>query len=710
MASFNPQVQPQNAPDWTNVTKPVSPLDADKSKGITLSTIGTGIEEGTKLAESTAEDYLKEKVSAGVDALRDTSLLAYQNIRDSQTSGQPLDPAALKTAGFDGSLLKGGNTNIPQDLQAGLDRAENIGLAKSQRGAANDTLYTSQLYALTKQLRSEYPGHKDFIDQQISRISGKNPANAYMDNLLYDINRASTGQDTFQKQILAGAKENMGDPAVQKWWLAAQHGVPNAMQGLTSAVFQAETQKWQHNNWKVKSDETKGDQAADADIAAGQAEIRAQQTVDKHLEPVVQIPGLTNTQTMRKLVDDSAAGKLSLTPTQKDQLVQSLQMARSHAADDLQSTFDKEGYSTRVRDPGKLQAIRDSKLAYFDRSIALINDEKFGSFFEERRRNLADQDVTNRQINTSKIGEWTRQRSRMNEALGPNWMNYLDSIGMPKGNLKELQSFFNDTQYRASVSDDIRKDGVVGSMYSDLAAAKKAKAEGANVPDKIYDDVVDNIKLLQKATSDGKQDVAKQIVKYTFDPAKNQRTVEFFGRDFTDDKNVLHKGRFAMYDTLTQPKTVDAVWNLKDPASWQMHKDWQEISFKTLFGGEVQELNKIQTDRSLPFKIKYDSDSSRIIPEFGVKATTPVEARYIQSVNETVNNLNRGLNNLNYMYRKEGGDANSHVFQTLMDLGYSPNDKLHGDNLPQKVIDAIAASSKTNKNRIEDAFSAARGN
>jgi hypothetical protein len=61
------------------------------------------------------------------------------------------------------------------------------------------------------------------------------------------------------------------------------------------------------------------------------------------------------------------------------------------------------------------------------------------------------------------------------------------------------------------------------------------------------------------------------------------------------------------------------------------------------------------------------------------------------------------------MRKKEGSDTNSYLFDMLMQLGYSPNDKLHGDNLPQKAIEAINASSKSNKMRIDDAFRASRG-
>jgi hypothetical protein len=75
---------------------------------------------------------------------------------------------------------------------------------------------------------------------------------------------------------------------------------------------------------------------------------------------------------------------------------------------------------------------------------------------------------------------------------------------------------------------------------------------------------------------------------------------------------------------------------------------------------------------------------------------------------EGVMRLNRGLSNLSYMHDKEGMDTNAYLMDTMMQMGFSPNDRLRGDNLPQRVIEAIA-NSKKKELRIEEAFDAARG-
>src|SRR6266852_2470682 len=431
MATFAPELQNMPIPDWTKTSHPTSQPESDKSKGIALSTIGEGIQGAATIAETGAEDYLKEKVRAGVDTLRDTTTLAYEDIRKYQVQGTAPDPQAARTAGFTGKLTSDG-PDIPDGLQSGLDKATTLSLAKAQ-GKANDTLYTGALNAMAKQLRSQYPGHRDFIDEQISRISGINPANAYMQNLLVDINRTSTEQDQFQKMVLQKADANMGNPEVQKWLVATHTGVPNGFAGLTNAVFNAEKQKYQHQQWQNQNEETKGDLSADADLAKNQYEIRAQQIVSSHLNPILDIPGLTKPDTMGRLIQDSQEGKLNLSSEQHNQLLSAMVAARNQAADHLQSVSNSEGYSSRIRNPADVSSIGNRQLEYFDRQIDAIKNKDYGTLFEAKRRADAMQDQTRLQANTSNIGEWLRQRKsfkRLSPTVNTELLYLMTSVRM----------------------------------------------------------------------------------------------------------------------------------------------------------------------------------------------------------------------------------------------------------------------------------------
>jgi len=706
MAVFNPQVQPINDPDWTRISHPISDIAADKSTALAIEGTAQALESATTIAEHTDKDIIKEKARAGVETLQRGTTLAYEDIRNAQLTGQQPSDQSQKTAGF--TLAQAGYQEVPGTLQAGLDRAGDIATARAQGAPkANDTLYTGALNSLVKQLRNEFPGHKDFIDEQISKISGKNPANAYMDNLLQDINRNATAKDTFDQRLLSKAMENYGAPDVQLAIKAWHAGVPGARDKVEEYTARAERDKWQQTQHSQETTNVSKDLALDADLAKSQYQQRASASAFRNFNPVIDLPGLTSPALQQKLIDDQRAGlPSSITTTQWADLLSNAQRARDVAANELKDIANNGGYSKRIRDPAAETAIQNNELQYFDRQIEAIKNKDVGTMFDLKRRATLLQDNTNYQvISNPDFGDYLRKSQVLKEHLGDQWVSWINQNGLMKGYLGRFQNFFADSAMKAGVPDDIRRDGVAKSMTADILAAKQ-QAANTKVPPRLYDDLIDNVKMITQAEEMGKTDIAKEVVKYTFDPAHNGNLIKQFGRDFTDDNKVFHKGQFAYYDVLTQRGIVDSVHKLKDKASWDMMKDWQETSFKTLFGEEVKKLNGIQGDRSMPIKLTWDSDAGQIVLEFG-KANTNVEANYINYAQKSIADLNKGLANLKYMKDKEGTDTSAYLMNTLMELGYSPNDRLHGDNLPQRVIESIAASHKSN--RIEDAFKAAKG-
>ena len=706
MAVFNPQVQPTNDPDWTRISHPISDVAADKSTALAIEGTAQALESATTIAEHTDKDIIKEKARAGVETLQRGTTLAYEDIRNAQLTGQQPSDLSQKTAGF--TLAQAGYQEVPGTLQAGLDRAGDIATARAQGAPkANDTLYTGALNSLVKQLRNEFPGHKDFIDEQISKISGKNPANAYMDNLLQDINRNATAKDTFDQKLLTKAYENYGAPDVQLAIKAWHAGVPGARDKVEEYVARAERDKWIQTQHSQETANVSKDLALDADLAKSQYQQRASAAAFRNFNPVIDLPGLTSPAMQQKLIDEQRAGlPSSITTTQWTDLLSNAQRARDVAANELKDIANNGGYSKRIRNPTEEKAISDNELQYFDRQIEAIKNKDVGTMFDLKRRATLLQDNANfSALSDKEIGPWLLKSGVLREHLGPELSSWIAQQTLAKGYLGKYQSYLGDTKMRAGVPDDIRRDGVAKSMTADVIAARQSEKEAKANP-RLYDDLIDNVNMITKAEETGKTDVAKEVVKYTFDPTRNGNLIKQFGRDFKDDNGVFHKGQFAYYDVLTQPKVVDSVYKLKDKASWDMMKDWQETSFKTLFGEEVKKLNGIQGDRSMPIKLTWDSDGGQIVPEFG-KANTNVEANYINYAQKSIADLNKGLANLKYMKDKEGTDTSAYLMNALMDMGYSPNDKLHGDNLPQRVIEAIAASHKSN--RIEDAFKAAKG-
>src|SRR5580704_2401084 len=68
---FNPQIPAANDPNYFKYSEPIRGVEADKSTGIALSTVGQGIGDLADIAKQAAHDYINKDVRATVDPIRD---------------------------------------------------------------------------------------------------------------------------------------------------------------------------------------------------------------------------------------------------------------------------------------------------------------------------------------------------------------------------------------------------------------------------------------------------------------------------------------------------------------------------------------------------------------------------------------------------------------------------------------------------------------
>jgi hypothetical protein len=699
MAPVNPQLQPINPPEWTNISRPISDIPADKSKALTIAAATDTLDTGVHVAESIDQDTIKEKTRAGVESIRDATTLAYENVRSSLIKGQQPDPKAAEIAGL--SLMKA-NPAVPDALQAGLDRAEDLGTARAQGTLrANDTLYTGALNGLAKQLRAEYPGHKDFIDEQIARISGKNPANAYMDNLLQDAARLATGTDSFEKKMMSKAFENMGDPTVFLAMKKVQAGLPGAKENLANAVQGAEMSKLKHTQIMQDGQESELAGKVDVNLARSKGQEVAQDIVYRNFNSIIQTAGL-NQQTVDQLISESRTGKITtMTPDQWESLAQHTEQMKDTSLAQIKSTFNSTGLSRRLASGGNVedeQKIIANEMQFFDRSIAAMRDPNKGLFFEMQRRAKGIQDNANYQTMSGPMGSWLAKSAILTEKAGPLVTNFVAQQSLQKGYLGTMQNWFGDSTTKAALPEDPRTGNVGKSLTADIVAAKKSTVENGNKFDpRLYGDLVDNVSLIHKAAENGSPETAKEVAKYMFDPIRNKDFVNQWSRDFTDTNGVQHKGYFAYYDHLSSPGITDDIHRLKDVGTWDMYKNWQFTNFRQLFGNEVQRLGNIPPGTT----VLWNSDRQELsvqnplldrkyAPGTPVSATGPDYAA-VASLKESVDKMNPALRNVAYMLKKEGTEPSEGIFTMLSQMGYTPKEGLAGE-LPRKVLEAISRS------------------
>ncbi|MGD9682612.1 MAG: YcbK family protein [Candidatus Obscuribacterales bacterium] len=97
----------------------------------------------------------------------------------------------------------------PPGVTEGVDRIKTLQTAM-QQGKISEVNYYGRLAALTKQLRSQYPGYEQVVDNTIMAVTGTRPANAYRDAIFSEINSVLQGQADSVKFRRQYEKENEG--------------------------------------------------------------------------------------------------------------------------------------------------------------------------------------------------------------------------------------------------------------------------------------------------------------------------------------------------------------------------------------------------------------------------------------------------------------------------------------------------------------------
>ena len=226
---FNPDVQQVGIPTFSGITREVTAPQANKGAEVALSAAGKGIKDVGEIVKDSAklDDYLnKEKGKNEVYARMDP--LQNQQIESLEGQSRVLggDPG---TAPLD--ILAEGKPAVPADLQGVYDQASKLQTAKETK-AMNDTEYSARLWSMAKTLRSDNPGYRDYIDQQISKATGKDPANFRINSLNEQINALKAAVGDPQKKAIEFAYSHMDLDNMNTHLQAIMAGKPGAIERM----------------------------------------------------------------------------------------------------------------------------------------------------------------------------------------------------------------------------------------------------------------------------------------------------------------------------------------------------------------------------------------------------------------------------------------------------------------------------------------------
>lgn len=700
MAVFNPQLPNSSDPNWTRVSQPISEPTPDKSTGLLLSTLGDALDTGVKVADQAMKSYLKDTIDTGVNTLRDNYTQALQNVRNTQIAGTAT-PESLAAAGVNPDTLAVQPTAqaIPGGLQAGIQKAQALGTAMAQNGGAgkaNDTLYTGALNALAKNLRNQYSGYRDYIDDQIKSVSGVDPANAFYKNLLEDINRgqanATKDKDRDLAYIDKFVDDTPGAAMMRDKYLAGKAS------GQDLRYFIAD----QHS---LKMNQTKAEAARAAAKSEGTLTVeRSKADYAQELGEVINNAWniqriAANVATPKELADyftGQATGQIPhMGEEQNRAWVTSLEAQRNDAARQANAIAlrrDSEGnsYAKNVGGLAQLKAEKDAQLSLYDDVIAMAKSKEYDLIYHTLNQNNAIVNkATNVMYKDETIGERTARMQAVSTAVGPQLGPLLLKDAILGGIDKAYTGYVGQAKSAMLAQVDPNNPVTLTKIIDD-ARNKKIGDPG------VFKSLVDVAKVIAQPDikDQGKINAATAL----FHPS-NIGVLRKLSKDQPDpqDPSRLIPGREAAFQIMTDPEVTKGMAKLPT-ATQEMYRNWAEKEWGGVLARDnIADLSKIKNRMFLQAHSVFWDDTKaqfELRDERGQPLDQIGRDSAIGAI-QTIDKMNAGLKNLGNIEKATGGDVSAYVVGVLSRSGFDFSSKVGG--IPSKMMDAVLNAGRDPK-------------
>lgn len=719
MVAFNPQIQPTQDPNWTNVSRPVEGPSPNQSGRIGLETIGEGLSGAVSLTDQTLKRTIDNTVNTEVDKQRDEYTAGLEKIKGQLDNGTI--PAAAQTVngkvvGQSGSVMdanaSASDEDIPDSLSSGLDRIDSLAAAKRAGSVKlNDTQYSGNVLAIAKQLRSQYGGgYREYIDQRVSQASGLPVANSYYQNMLLDINRQINAMGRNKDEFAETMKwsRNQGNPAMVEFMdrYAKDPSTVDRAAVLTS-VKNFATQQANIATDKAKRDQGTGNQEERTRTETANFNRNANHEISSAIEDNIAIQGLPTLKSLIGYMDDYQAGRLKgqdadqKTAIQRGEQLGAYENYYYRRLKSLAAPMSELGIDTEKQ--------IQQAMAPISNYTKLMRDQQFGpAAFHNREVQAVKADEARDWLFDKDRSALSRRIIGLREVTGDQFApQYMQKI-LQEGQDKSFTDLFSQEALSAVMPVQDARGNVNPRYFTD--AIKHAKSlEG--VPFEYYGTITN---WTQQITDPNMPASAKdRLVDWAFNP-KNIGVLKEFRKDYRDpNTGQWVDGKYRAFNIMTSPGMSSSIAETSkvNPDNYTKYRNWSESEFATLYRDDLKDLNKIlsgpfslndQDARSIPFNtparsrdsvnsrnavhFSYDSESK----EFGLvdKGNRPITREVVSPLNknvlnvlDTLDRVNSGLGRIAVMHNSDPQkktDTDQYLLKLLQTSGFKPGDNLQG--------------------------------
>jgi hypothetical protein len=573
-------------------------------------------------------------------------------------------------------------------------------------GKISETAYLGRLDALAKDLRSRYPGYREYIDTEIQKVTGVNPANAYLKSLLGDINSfVNAGKEEWNKvrnEVVkagdAGITDRTGqvDAAQMLRMLDQWRG-----QGVDPNEALARVQSWAGPanilNRRLEEKErertyAKGEREEVSRIAEDEANLAAQGTVFNHFNLLHATAGAPTAAQIQDAVLKAQQGVpgAELNDQQAETFGRSLMAGKARASLELDDYFAKLGPDGRplssILGAAKIAEIKNNQLSKFDTVKDAIYAKDYGAATRAMAtiRAMGSDDAVSL-LRNKDLGPTFRMSNAMEQlkfdpASKQFFMGQL-ATGFPakfdefvkQGGLRMATQSSPDTP--AGVTETLKK------QVEDLRTGVK----GANNPTiaKTYDALLGAVETIASPKMTD-LNLKSNLAKAAFDPS-NLGLLTMLGEDKYEN-GVYKMGKFSWFNRLYDEQMTKTVKSLGGD-NWDQYKNLaKQMWGRELFGPFLKQMSSIQENPDV--KIGWDSDNAQI--KYKISGPpNPARDEYVKFLKTNVDRINFSFSKLTNIAKAEGTDPNALILGWMKELGVDTG-KLPGipETLRNEIIRA----------------------
>ncbi len=687
MAPFNPQIPNVSDPSYLGYSQSITQPEGDKTAGVVgkgmgdlLNSVANTFQGAVKAVDNTVKSVIDDQVYKAVDAERNQ----FAGALETMVPGGPLDITRTAQNRFGEGVPPGleGMEGDVEGLQAGLDQ-----------GKISRTDYIGKLRSMAKQLRSQYPGYREYIDERISRTVGFDPANKYLDSLISDINRSASGSKSEFNKIYALAKEGLAYPNGDKIMQGVLDGKITWNQVIE---HQAPYRQEQYKTEQVKSrlgltKELTSHNHQEAQSTAAQQANGAMHTLFERLR--LEAPdgqALPNTpQDLSNYLTAVQAGTVPRpTSQQAIKIGMFIQAFETQAKAELNKFFN-EPLSADKNDTW-IRRMGPEGLKHRDDIIARTTAQ-FSQLRDAYSKGHMDVVAANEAITKAVYSDGEQQFLTQEDAA-----SMMVKLNIFKTRAPDSAFEFIRQQIGLGMGDKLKtyaaklKIDAINPHSSGNPAhtsLKEIVTKMESVPNNKYTpEDFKNVTDLTKFIADPKADVVtKREVSYKAFGPRNNGYLDKFITDGPNSKGVWQEGKFRVFADMTDPGITKSVKDLGkfDPVVPRLYVNWTQENFRSLFSNELQDLNTIQKDPRV--KLLFDADNSKwtlqVQPQplrdsaGGVRqGAGPADTRRIEQYQTAITNLNSGLQNMKVVNDTfKLGDTNAWLIREMTNGGYRPD-------------------------------------